>query len=78
MNCIKNNKKLGRGNPSLAIKEVEKMSYERYREVLSDLKRILLEDISEGRLDEFQLTRLSEEIEEIQDILAEELEFYED
>jgi hypothetical protein len=57
---------------------VEKMSYERYREVLSDLKRILLEDISEGRLDEFQLTRLSEEIEEIQDILAEELEFYED
>lgn len=54
------------------------MSYERYREVLSDLKRILLEDISEGRLDEFQLTRLSEEIEEIQDILEEELEFYED
>ena len=60
------------------MKEVEKMSYERYREVLSDLKRILLEDISEGRLDEFQLTRLAEEIEEIQDILAEELEFYED
>lgn len=54
------------------------MSYERYREVLSDLKRILLEDISEGRLDEFKLTRLAEEIEEIQDILEEELEFYED
>lgn len=54
------------------------MSYERYREVLNDLKRILLEDISERRLDEFQLTRLAEEIEEIQDILEEELEFYED
>ena len=49
------------------------MSYERYREVLNDIKRILLEDISEGRLDEFYLTRLAEEI---QDILEEELEFY--
>lgn len=53
------------------------MTFERYREVLSDLKRILLEDISERRLDEFQLTILAEEIEEIQDILEEELEFYE-
>lgn len=78
MNCIENNKKAGEGLSSLAIKEVEKMSFERYREVLSDLKRILLEDISEGRLDEFYLTRLAEEVEEIQDILAEELEFYED
>lgn len=52
------------------------MTFERYREVLSDFKRILLEDIQEGNLDEFYLTRLAEEVEEIQDILEEELEFY--
>ena len=52
------------------------MSFERYIEVLKDIKRILIEDTSEGRLGKFYLTRLAEEIEDIQDILEDELEFY--
>lgn len=53
------------------------MTFERYKEVIKDLKRILIEDIQEGNLDEYQIMRIGEEIEEIQDIVDEELEFYE-
>lgn len=53
------------------------MTFERYKEVIKDLKRILIEDIQEGILDEYQIMRIGEEIEEIQDIVDEELEFYE-
>ena len=52
------------------------MTFERYKEVLNDLKMALIKDIRDNKLDKFYLTRLAEETEEIQEILEEELDLY--